>query len=402
MIPGTVIPVRDLTTEDILYGSRETTFRYELLAHNPTTGTDSLIGTLDGVETAGLDWTSGTAVKKSGRMTVVDLEAARPGMLRIRDVNLYTTRIRPVRVIAGLPEEPLGVYVVTESPDKWSGTGRRVEVTFHEKTTVLAQDAVADSFVAPTGTPVLSIVKQVIESAGELISVDGSDTRELSSPQVWDAGTPKLTIVNDLLSVLDYDSLWMDGAGAFRATPYVRPADRSVRYSMLNDAEGNRLVRALSDGERSIYSPEWTRNKDTYKIPNRVVAVAQGDGETAPLSGTAENTDPDSPLSYPSRGRWIVEVLDGVEVPDFSGEVDPDAATIAFLEGKAYAYLIARSQVTATVEVDVLPIPVELGDALIFESTPAGVNARHTVWATSMTLAFDAPMRLELREVVDL
>jgi hypothetical protein len=402
-LPPGVVPIRDLTTREILYGARNTTVRYELLEHSPTTGVDSLIGYLDGVTPdASLTWSAAAAVKKAGTLSVLDLATAAPGLIRIADVNIVTTRIRPVLVVEGLPEMPYGVYVVTASPEKWSGTGRAFTIELHDKSTVLDQDAIDATFTAAAGTPVLSIVTDVVETAGELIAVDGSEDRALASPLVWNAGTSKLAIVNDLLSAIAYNSLWVDGPGAFRTTPYVRPADRSIRYSVLNDEEGDRLVRELTDGDEGIYSPDWSRDRDVHGVPNKVIAVAAGTGEEAPLSGTATNEDPASPFSYPSRGRWIVRVLTGVEVPDYSAEVDPAAATVAFLEAKARQSLIAASAVQATISLSCLPIPVELLDAITFASTPAEINARHTIQAAGIQLRFDGLMSLELQEVVDL
>src|SRR5690606_30012693 len=131
----------------------------------------------------------------------------------------------------------------------------------------------------------------------------------LTSPMVWEAGTSKLRIVNDLLAAIDYNSLWVDGQGNFRATPYVRPAARSITYSILNDESGAALVRELADGQESIYLDEWSRDRDVYGVPNKVVAVATGTGDEEPLVGVATNEDPASPFSEPSRGRWIVHVL---------------------------------------------------------------------------------------------
>ena len=401
-LPSGVVPVQDLTTRQILYGARETSHRFELLSHDPATGLDSLAGYLDGVEPGGsLRWSAGGRVKKRGNLTVLDLVTANPGQVRIADVNLVTTRIRPVRVVEGLPETPLGVYVLTASPEVWADTGRSYGLELHDKSTVLDEDAVENSFTAGVSDTVLEIVQGVVESAGETISVDGSDVRSLKTSMVWDAGTSKLSIVNDLLGALNYRSLWVDGVGAFRATPYVRPADRSIRYQMLSDA-GGPLVRELVDGDESIFSPEWTRDRDTYKVPNKVIAIAQGTGDTEPLTGTATNENPDSPFSFQARGRWIVRVLDNVDVPDFSGEADPEAATIAFLEAKAQQSLIASSAVQAAVAVACLPIPLELSDAIRFASAPAGIDARHTVRSVDLSLSFDGLMGLELMEVVDL
>lgn len=401
-LPTGMIPVRDLTTREILYGARTTSHRYELYTHDPVSGVDSLAGYLDGVKGGSLSWSSAARVKKSGDVTVVDLPVAGAGLTRVEDVDLVTTRIRPVLIIDGLPEMPLSMYVVTAAPETWNATGREYALELHDKSTVLDQDAVGTTFTAGTSDPVLEIVQQVIESAGELITVDGSDVRTLTNPVVWEAGTSKLTIINDLLGALNYNALWVDGSGSFRATPTVRPALRSIRYSVLNDETGARMVRELTDGAESIYSPEWTRDRDTYAIPNEVVAVQVGTGDEEPLSGSVTNEDPDSPFSIPSRGRTIVRVLNGVETPDYSAEVDPEAATVAFLEAKALQTLIAVSAVQAAVSVKCLPIPVELLEAVMFASAPAGIDARHTIRAVALPLSFDGLMSLELQEVIDI
>lgn len=402
-LPPGVIPVRDLSTEDVLYGSRVTTFRFELLEHDPVSGVDSLSGVLDGVKPSGsLTWLSGRAVRKAGTLTVVDLAVARGGMIRAADVNWFRTRIRPVMVVEGLPEIPLGVYVVTGDPEQWSSTGREIDIEMHEKSITLVEDLIDSTFVAPAGVPILSVVQSVVASAGEQIDVGEDDARVLAQPMVWPAADSKLRIVNDLLEVLGYNALWMDGGGAFRATPWVAPAARSIRYSMLNDAEGNRLARALSDGAQSIYSPDWTRDRDKFGVPNRVIAVQTGEGDSAPLVGVATNENPDSPFSFQSRGRWITRPVEDVEVPDYSGEADPVAATVAFLNARAQQSLTLASAVQDSVSITCLPIPVELLDAVVFASTPAGVEGRHTVRSATVPLTFDGLMKLELQQVTEL
>jgi len=402
-LPSGVVPVRDATTREVLYGARSTSIRYELLLHDPVSGVDSFAGLLDGVKPGGsLEWVSGAVVKKSGTLQVVDLLTAGAGLTRIADVDLLSNRVRPVMVVEGLPEFPLGVYLVTASPEAWSGTGRTFDLELHDKSTVLDQDAVEVTFTASAGVSVLSVVQAVIESAGERISVDGDDVRTLTAPLVWEAGTSKLRIVNDLLAALNYHSLWVDGLGSFRANPYVRPADRSIRYTVLNDVEGNRLRRELVDGAESIYEPEWSRDIDLHGVPNKVIAVAVGSGDEAPLSASVSNTDPFSPFSVAARGRTIVRVVSGVEVPDFTGLDDPAAATVTFLTGKARDMLISASSVQAGVSVKCLPIPVELLDAVVFAHAPAGIDARHVVRRASLQLSFSGVMSLELQEVLSL
>src|SRR5690606_10255639 len=117
---------------------------------------------------------------------------------------------------------------------------------------------------------------------------------------------------NDLLQSAGYWSLWCDGSGQFRVEPYTNPADRPVSYS-------------FEHGDTSVHFPDWSRNQDNSSVPNRFVAVGQGDEEDPPLVGVATNEDPLSPYSYQSRGRWITATEEGVE-GDSQGVFDRYAA----------------------------------------------------------------------------
>ncbi len=404
-----VLPVHTPSLREVLTGARETTFRYELLEHDPVSGVDSLAGYLDGVVPGGrVTGRANVQVRKTFTCEVLDLEAARPGFRRFADVDWNVTRIRPVRVVAGLPEMPLGAYVLTAAPESWSSTGRVFSVESHEKTTVLMQQGLAESFTAPAGVPVLQIVADILERCGETITVDASESRTLANPRVFhpggeDAGS-WLTVVNELLRSIGYGIMRTDPLGRFVVSPYVLPADRSPLYTVLNDELGAAMVRELVDGEESIYSPEWSRDRDMWAVPNRVVALSEGHGDSEPIVAYWDNTDPGSPFSIPSRGRVITPPGGPltVEVPDFSEEVDPEAATLAFLQDAARRELVRLSQVTDAVKVSCLPTFVDVDDALIFESTPAGVNAMHTVVGFTDTLAFDGLQELELEMAVDL
>jgi hypothetical protein len=391
-LPGGIVPVRALTTGDVLYGDRVTSYRWEVLKH--AAGIDTLAGYLDGVvePSAGLNGSLYNAVKGAGSLKVTDLAAAKSGLLRIADVALASARLRPVLLIQGLPEIPLGVYLFAAAPEAWSGSGRVYSLELLDRNTVLDQDLVEVSYTVAAATPILTAVATVISSAGESITVDATVTATLSSAMTWEAGTSKLQIVNDLLGALNYNSLWVDGVGNYRATPYVVPASRSIKYELLN------LDRELVDGDTSIYSDEWSRDRDLFKVPNKVIAVQSGTGDTAPLIGTATNTDPASPFSYVNRGnRWIVKPLTGVEVP---AGTTPQMQ--AYLDAKARASLIASSSVQAAVEIKHLPIPIRVGDVVRFANAPAGIDKRHVVTATALEAHPLGLMTSTLQEVVDL
>ena len=390
-IPSGVVPVKVLSTDEILYGSRTTSYRWEVLTHSA--GVDKLVGYLDGVVegSASLSGQLYAAVKRAGNLKVVDLDIAEPGFMRVRDLDLTSVRLRPVLVIEGLPEEiPQSVFLVGAAPENWSDTGRILSLELLDRATVLDQDEIDSTYTVDSSTGILAAVATVISSAGESITVDADVTDTLSSAMVWDVGTTKLQIVNDLLHALNYDSLWVDGVGKFRAAPYLLPSDRSETYGLLN------IPRELVDGKKSIYGKAWTRDRDLFNVPNKVTAVQFASGDVAALTGTYTNTDPDSPFSYPSRGnRWKTKTLEGVETP-----AGTDFEVIAFLEAVARRSLIASSSVQATVQVKCLPIPVRVGDVLRFANVPAGIDARHVVTSIQLDASPLGLMSLKLQELV--
>lgn len=397
VVPAGVVPVRELTTDDVLYGDRVTSYRWEVLNH--AAGVDTLVGYLDGVVSlsASLSWTLYDAVKGSGSLKVADLSTAQSGFLRIGQLALASARLRPVLVVQGLPEIPLGVYLFSAAPEEWSAAGRVYALELLDRNTVLDQDLVDVSYTVAAGTVILTAVATVIASAGESITVDASNTAALGSAMVWPAGTSKLQIVNDLLAAMNFNALWVDGFGNYRATPYVVPASRSISYELLN------LPRELVDGAKSIYTDVWSRDRDLYKVPNKVIAVQSGTGASAPLTGTATNTVTDTslptyPFSYAARGnRWITKVVDGVEVP--SGTTPQMQA---YLDAKARASLIASSSVQAAVKVKHLPIPVRVSDVLRFANAPAGIDARHVLTSIDLEAHPLGLMSSTLQEVVNL
>jgi hypothetical protein len=385
-----IIQPPTLTVEDVLYGDRVTGYRWEVLEHS--NGVDLLIGTLDGVADADLRWSNYSAVKGSGKAQVLDLDEAADGMLRIGELPLESIRLRPVQYISGLPENPLGVYLISNAKEEWEATGRVWNIELLERTTVPEQDVVDESYAVPAGTLILAEVATILASCGEYIALNEASTLATSHAMAWEAGTSKLKIINDLLDTAGYNALWMDGYGNFKMTPRVLPADRSLKYDLLG------VPREMRDGELSIYSPEWTRERDSFNVPNKVIAVQSAGGEDEfALVGQWTNEDNSSPYSYVNRGRWIPHVLDSVETPEGT-----EAEIIAFLEARARATLVQMSAVQAQVKITHLPLPIRVSEVMRFSHTKAGIDTKHVITGLELELRATGLMKSTLQEVISL
>lgn len=278
----------------------------------------------------------------------------------------------------GIPGEdpwPMGTYLFT-SPEEAHGTpGVTYDVGLLTKMTAVDEDSTEARFSVAPGEPVIPIVRSLIESAGEhRISVTGSDA-VLSSGITWDAGISKLTVINELLTAVGYWSLWCDGGGVFRVEPYLDPASRQPAYTFRH-------------GERAVHFPEWGRSQDLSSVPNRFIAVGQGDEENEPLVGVALNENPDSPYSYQARGRWITATEEGVE-GDSQAIFDQYAARRL----RDLMNPVARMSATHAA------LPLAANDLVEFIPED-GIRRLATVQRMSFDFTYDTDFKVEWREVI--
>ena len=373
-----------MTVMDTLPGApRSTSWRFELLDSD-----EAIIGELGGAQVDGsVDWEATASVKGGGRLTVQDIG---------QDIDWLNTRIRPVVTIsdpasmygATTVEMPIGVFLPSAPKDAGSALGIAADVELHDKCSLLDSDiwttagGVPATYIAAVGDEVLELVRLLIEDTGETAdTIEPDPTLLVTSALTWDVGTTRLRIINDLLDAAGYFSLWCDGWGHFRATPYTEPASRAPRFSVMAPFEV---------GPTSLWLPEWTRDRDIYAVPNRVVAISQGDGETEALTSTATNVDPLSPYSQVSRGRWITTVETGVE-----------ALNQAALDVYTSRRLSQLTSVTTTLELKHALLPgLNVNDVVRIVNPDADINLLAVVRKTMVPFDPIAPAESTFAEVI--
>lgn len=342
-----------------LTGHRVEDWWVELLDRN-----DTPLGRLRGVTGGRLDQNVHAIISGGGTLHLQDLG---------QDIDWLSARVQPWYSVAGHEPWPLGIFLPSAPTAGYSPTGRRWSVELLDKLAILDQDKVDGSYSLPAGTNVTLAVQEVIMSAGEDRVAITASSETLTSGMVWEAGTSKLRIVNDLLASINYFSLRADGHGRYVAQPYTRPEDRELNWEFL-------------EGARAIHSPDFTRDEDLASVPNKVVLVSSAAIDEPAMVGVATNEDPSSRFSYQSRGRWITHTEDLVE-----------ATSQEVLDGLAARKLADLSAATATLSVEHAALPLQLNDAVRFVT--AGVETRGVVQKMSQALEVGALTRSTIREV---
>lgn len=345
-----------------LAAPRTTLPRVRLLTMN-----ESDIGELWGFTGGEIEYVANRTVRGAGTLTIVD---------RGQNIDWVTTRVKPSLTINGYTWN-LGVFVPSVPQEHWTDTGRFWTVDLLDKTSILDQDAVEKTYTVKAGTNVVNTVRALINSAGEKTTSAITDSSEtLNKGLVWEPGTSKLRIINDLLDAIGYFSLWCDDLGRFRVEPYVYPDARPVAWDFSDQYEPR------------LYLSDFTREADIYSVPNRVVAVSQPDSKDESMIAVASNEDPKSEFSYQRRGRWIVHTETGVEVTSQSA-----------LNTYAAKKLSNLSSVVATIDIQHAPVPIWLNQVVYFTRTPADIHKeRLTVQGMRIPLSATELMTSTLRE----
>jgi hypothetical protein len=354
--------IRPIQPQELLTANRTGNFYYELRNRD-----GSKVGALDGVIPGGtLEFDYTARLKAGGKIQIADTG---------QDIDWLNQRIY-IEAHVGDAAWGLGVYLPTAPIEAWSNGHRGWEVELHSKLLILEQDCLAAAYSIPAGTNTLATVKSIIASSGEPSGAITDSTATAPASMFWEAGTPKLSVINDLLDASGYFVLQVDGNGNYRAIPYVTPAQRPVRYT-------------LEDGVSCIYADTFPRDQDIFSVPNRVIAIQQGSGEQESLVGIAENQDPNSPFSYPARGRYITRVYTGVEATDQ-----------AALNTYALRMLVDWSAPQATVLINHALVPLAIYDAVQFIYRLGELNSRHVIDKISINLDATQLAQSTLRQVV--
>lgn len=223
------------------------------------------------------------------------------------EINWLADQIRPEMVIDGAVY-PLGIFLPSSVRETRGQNGTDL--------TVLHVDAydrcwqVKDHYTESlqylaAGTNYVTAITQLLAQAGiSLIAATPTAATLAEGREDWNVGTSFLTIINQLLSEINYNPLWFDASGTAIIEPASVPSAANITH-----------VIDTSDPEVRVL-PRIQRSTDAYSAPNVWICVCSNADKGAPMVATSENTNPQSPLSIARRGRRIAEVVQVSNIAD--------------------------------------------------------------------------------------
>lgn len=271
---------------------REVDFRYRVLRGGAVFGElhaspDASAPVIRMVDSAEIK----TSLSGSFLPTVTDADG------RTVEADWLSDEIQPVMIIDGV-EHTLGVYApATVTPSRYQGA-ETLRIEAYDRCWRIRDVYAAERPSYAAGSNYLTPVKTILQSCGiNLVMATPTSAVLAETREGWEPGTSMLTIVNELLDEINYNPLWFDGGGYAILSPAQTPTVDNIKHTL--DA----------DDVRSLIIPQISMESDYYSAPNVFICMCSNPDKDGPMIRTAENNNPQSPISIPRRGRRIVKVV---------------------------------------------------------------------------------------------
>ena len=264
---------------------RITTFRY--MRTDRTTRQD--IEELDCFEEGGsIEYNDLTAIKVSGSLPYIKLPEIGNDYIRV-----YSRHIQKGKVHEVLH----GTFIASAPSSVLNRKSRKGSLDIYSLLQVIQDASISVPLSIPKNTQAVAFAVTMITgrtgiSALGLVVQSDASTAKLSSDWVYDIGTSRLEIINDLLAFAGFKNADVDASGTIRMLAFTNPEELSPTVVLRDDEPG------------CMFAPSVKHELDFFSVPNVFVAVMSN--SEASLVAKAENTDPTSIYSKQSRGREIV------------------------------------------------------------------------------------------------
>lgn len=214
-----------------------------------------------------------------------------------RSINWLTDELQPVLIIDGV-EHKLGRYLPATVQELTAPAPAFVHVEAYDRCWRCRDNYTTTMLYFAAGTNYLTAVQQLLVACGiEVILMTPTAETLTEGRQDWPIGTSYLAIINQLLQEINYKRLWFSSEGAAILEPVATPSAARIQHSF------------DSENVQSLMVPQLQRLQDIYSAPNVFICICSNPDKSGPLMATAENSNPQSPISIPRRGRRIATVV---------------------------------------------------------------------------------------------
>ncbi len=351
--------------KNALLTNREVKFEFDLLDKN-----EKKIGAVDNVN-GSISFTSTAEMKGAARFTIIDK----------KEIDFLSERLQPylcLKIGTTWLKWAQGIYLLSSPNRTEQDGGIYRDIDAYDKSLILKEDKVDNRYFIAKDTLYIDAIRSLILSSGiTKISIQDSDLT-LSIDKEYEIGTSKLTILNDLLNSINYNSIWFDEKGFCMVRKYINPMDRAYEFTYRTD-------------EKSIILPGSIETLDAFAIPNKFVRYVQNP-EADYLISAFVNDKASNKLSTVSRGRVVTDIQAVTDIPD-QATLDEYVKRIATEKSQVFGGIQFKSMV--------MPHHSNL-DCLLVKNVKLGFTEKVIETAWSIDLSGEHKMSHTCKKVVEL
>lgn len=213
-------------------------------------------------------------------------------------VDYITDELQPVAVISGI-EQPIATLIIGSAKKTMENGIVRVNIEAYDRALRLKNNRCTSIYHITQGTNYISAVREILSDCG-IVSVSAQPTANtLPTDREFLLGTDFLSICNELLAEINYDSVDFDGTGLCVLKKHVEPSASAIKWRYGN-AEQFSVLQHTKDS--------YTEDEDIFDAPNVFVCTCANPDMDEDMVATSENANPSSKKSTFARKMRIVQV----------------------------------------------------------------------------------------------
>ena len=193
-------------------------------------------------------------------------------------------------------KKSLGIFY-PQSIQASTGGSTLYEITGYDKSILAKNDCITSRHFIAKGANYINEISSLLVSGGitHIIS-DESDAVVASDRDDWEVGTPKLTIINQLLSEISFENVEIN-------------RDGSAVLKSYKEASAENIQHVYRQGQASIVKPSTTISSNIFDIPNIWTATVENPDLNETYTYTWINDNPLSRTSTIYTNQNKVKVL---------------------------------------------------------------------------------------------
>ena len=211
-------------------------------------------------------------------------------------VDWLTDRIRPELILDGVSHS-LGLFLPATVQQIEQNGVRTEQIEAFDQCWLVRDTREESPVVIASGTGYIAASQQLLLASGVALALATPNSASVTEIRTWDIGTDNLSIVNELLTEINYKPLWFNADGLAVLEPNAAPTADNIQHTL----DGSDV--------RSLLLPQISREADIYQAPNVFVVSVGNPDKGTNMTATAVNDYVNSPLSVQRRGRRIVKFI---------------------------------------------------------------------------------------------